>query len=73
MQLQTIDPKDLTIFTNERDILRNLYLYLYYIEQRGIKRMARTHDIPKSDAVKIATLLGDPELVKIAQESGGTA
>ena len=73
MQLQTIDPKDLTIFANKRDILRDLYIYLDYIEQRGIKRMARSNDIPKSDAVKIAKLLGDPELVKIAQESGGTA
>jgi hypothetical protein len=73
MQIQTIDPKDLTIFANERDILRDMYIYLDYIEQRGIKRMARSNDIPKSDAVKIAKLLGDPELVKIAQESGGTA
>lgn len=73
MQLQTLDPKDLTIFANKRDILRDLYIYLDYIEQRGIKRMARSNDIPKSDAVKIAKLLGDPELVKIAQESGGTA
>lgn len=73
MQLQTLDPKDLTIFANERDILRDLYIYLDYIEQRGIKRMTRSNEIPKSDAIKIAKLLGDSELVKIAQESGGTA
>lgn len=73
MQLQTLDPKNLTIFSNDRDILRDLFTYLEYVEQRGIKRMARSNDIPKSDAVKIAKLLGDPELVKIAQEHGGTA
>ncbi len=73
MELTTLDPKNLTIFANDRDILRDLFTYLEYIEQRGIKRMARSNDIPKSDAVKIAKLLGDPELVKIAQEHGGTA
>ncbi len=73
MELTHLDPKNLTIFANDRDILRDLYTYLAYIDQRGIKRMARSNDIPKADAVKIAKLLGDPELVKIAQEHGGTA
>jgi hypothetical protein len=73
MQLQPLSPQTLNIFANNRDILRDLFTYLDYVEERGIKRMVRSNDIPKADAVKIAKLLGDPEQVNIAQEHGGTA
>jgi len=70
--LTSIDPKSLRILSNDRDILRDLFIYLDYVSERGIKRMARTNEIPRADSVRIAKLLGDPELIKAAQETGGT-
>jgi hypothetical protein len=67
-----IDPTGLDISSNDRDILRDLFTYLDYVSQHSIKRMTRTNEIPRADSVKIAKLLGDPELVQAAQETGGT-
>ena len=71
MELTTLDPKNLTIFANDRDILRDLFTYLDYVGERDVKRMTRSNEIPKADSVRIAKLLGDPELVQVAQETGG--
>ncbi len=72
MELQTLDPKPLRVFSNDRDLLRDLFTYLDYISEHSIKRMTRTNEIPRANSVHIAKLLGDPELVKAAQETGGT-
>ena len=72
MDLTTLDPKNLTIFGNDRDILRDLFTYLDYVGEHDVKRMTRSNEIPKADSVRIAKLLGDPELVQMAQETGGT-
>src|SRR5664279_3051873 len=66
------DPTGLDISSNDRDILRDLFTYLDYVSERNIKRMTRTNEIPRADAVRFAKLLGDPELVQAAQETGGT-
>jgi hypothetical protein len=71
MELPLIDPKNLRIFSNERDILRDLLTYLDYVRERNLKRMTRTNEIPRADSVRIAKLMGDPELVKASQETGG--
>jgi hypothetical protein len=71
MELTTLDPKNLTIFSNDRDILRDLFTYLDYVDERSVKRMTRSNEIPKADSVRIAKLLGDPELIKSSQETGG--
>jgi len=71
MKLQPLDPKNLRIFSNERDLLRDLFTYLDYVRERNIKRMTRTNEIPRADSVRIAKLMGDPELVKASQETGG--
>lgn len=66
-----LDPKPLRIFSNDRDLLQDLFIYLEYVGEHSVKRMTRTNEIPKPDSIKIAKLLGDPELVKLAQDSGG--
>ncbi len=70
--LQTIDTIPLNVFSNNRDLLRDLFTYLGYIAEHSVKRMTRTNQIPRGDSIKIAKLLGDKELVQAAQESGGT-
>ena len=55
--LDPIDTKPLDILTNERDILRDLFVYLDYARERSIKRMTRTNEIPRADLVRLAKLL----------------
>ncbi len=59
MQLQIIDPKPLRIFSNDRDILRDLFTYLDYVSEHSIKRMTRTNEIPRTEANRIVKLLGN--------------
>jgi hypothetical protein len=71
MNLQLLDPKHLRIFSNDRDLLRDLFTYMTYVREHRIKRMTRTNEIPRTDSVRIAKLMGDPELVQVSQETGG--
>jgi hypothetical protein len=55
--LDPIDPKPLDILTNDRDLLRDMFIYLGYVREHSIKRMTRTNEIPRADLVRIAKLL----------------
>lgn len=57
MELQTLDPKPLRIFSNDRDLLRDLFTYLHYIRVHSVKRMTRTNEIPRGDLNHLAKLL----------------
>ena len=59
MQLQPIDPKPLRIFSNNRDILRDLFTYLDYVSEHSVKRMARSNVIPRADLNRMAKLFGN--------------
>lgn len=56
--LTSIDPQGLRVFTNHRDILCDLFIYLNYIGERSVRRMTRSNEIPRADMQKIAKLLG---------------
>jgi hypothetical protein len=56
--LSPIDIKGLRIFSNERDVLRDLFVYLDYVSERTIKRMTRTNEIPQADQQRLAKLMG---------------
>lgn len=56
MKLTTLDPKNLTIFANDRDILRDLFTFLNYLSERSVKRMTRTNEIPRADLNRLAKL-----------------
>ncbi len=58
MELQNLAPQALTIFSNERDILRDLFTYLDYVSERSVKRMTRTNEIPRADLQRLAKNLG---------------
>ena len=57
MELQTLDPRPLRVFSNDRDLLRDLFIYLDYMREHSVKRMTRTNEIPRADLVRIAKLL----------------
>ena len=59
LPLTPIDSKGLRYFSNPRDILRDLFVYIDYVGQRSIKRMTRTNEIPRPDQQRIAKLMGD--------------
>ncbi len=58
MELTLFEPKSLTIFSNNRDILRDLFVYLDYVGERRVKRMTRTNEIPRADLQRLAKALG---------------
>lgn len=58
LPLIPIDPKGLRVFSNERDVLRDLMVYLDYAREHSIKRMARTNEIPRGDLQKISKWMG---------------
>jgi hypothetical protein len=59
MQLKTLDLHPLRIFSNDRDILRDLFTYLDYVGSRSVKRMTRSNEIPRADMTRLAKQLGN--------------
>jgi hypothetical protein len=55
--LTVIDPKSLEIISNDRDLLRDLFIYIDYAREHSIKRMTRSNQIPRADLVRLAKLL----------------
>ncbi len=55
--LTPLDPTGLNIFSNDRDLLRDVFTYFDYVRERSVKRMTRTNEIPRGDMVRIAKLL----------------
>jgi hypothetical protein len=58
LPISPIDINNLRPFSNERDILRDLCVYLDYVSERRIQRMTRRNIIPLADQQRIAKLLG---------------
>ncbi|MBN1428393.1 MAG: hypothetical protein JXB07_08410 [Anaerolineae bacterium] len=63
----------LEISANDRDLLRDLFTYIDYVQVRDVKRMVRSNELPKADSARIARLLGDPEIEQAVKETGGAA
>jgi hypothetical protein len=55
--LTPLDPKKLRTFSNDRDLLRDLFTYLDYVGEHSVKRMTRTNGIPQADLNRLAKLL----------------
>ena len=47
------------ILSNDRDLRRDLHIYVKYIRERDVKRRHRTNDISKADSKRLAKLMGD--------------
>ncbi len=72
MQLKTIDSQHLTLFSNNRDTLRDLFVYLDYVSNREVKRMTRSNEILRADMKRLAKLLGGVTFNPGANEIDGT-
>jgi len=73
LPLTTISTQGLEVFSNPRDLLRDLFTFVEYMRGHEVKRMVRTNQLPKADSVRIARLMGDPEMEQAAKEIGGAA
>ena len=71
MHLPPLDPQALTIFSNDRDLLRDLFTYLNYVGNRSVKRMTRSNAIPSADIKRLAKQLGGLTFEPGADEIGG--
>lgn len=71
LPLARIETNNLEIVANDRDLLQDVAIFLEYVHTHSIKRMVRTNQLPKGDLLRIARLLGDPELERAVKETGG--
>ncbi len=62
----------LELWSNQRDVLHDLFIYLDYMDGREVKRATRTNQLPKGDATRIARWMGDAEIEQSVKESGGS-
>ncbi len=62
LTLTTAAVRGLDIATNERDLLRDLLIYLDYMQAHSVKRMVRTNELPRADLTRLAKQLNDPEI-----------
>jgi len=59
MNIDRCDQTDLKkIFSNERDIRRDIHIYVSYINERDVKRRHRTNDLGKADAKRLSKKIG---------------
>ncbi len=62
--------QDVEVYSNPYDVLHHLIIYIEYIGAHEVKRMVRTNQLPKNDYLRIARLMGDPDIEQIVKEQG---
>ena len=72
LPLEPVSVEGMETFANEYDALRDLMVFVNYLSQKSVKRVTRSNQIPKPDAIKIARLLGYRELEGDIKENGST-
>jgi hypothetical protein len=70
-QLKPFDVSHIEVFSNDRDLRRDLHIFVDYVCSRDVKRKYGDNELSKSDSKRLAKLFGDPELVQAVQETGG--
>lgn len=70
MEFASIDVDGLEVFVNRCDLRRDLHIFCDYVERKDIKRSHRTNYFPKTDALKLAKLMSDPDAINDIRESG---
>ncbi len=71
-ELATIDVSNLDVFSNLCDLRRDIHAFVHYIQGREVKRLHRSNNLNKSDSMRLAKLMSDPEAVAGVKESGGS-
>ena len=72
-ELTSIDVTDLDIFGNPCDLRRDLHVFVRYVQEREIKRLHRDNNLSKSDSLRLAKMMSDPEAVAGVRETGGSS
>jgi hypothetical protein len=72
-ELEAIPVTGLEVVSNQRDLRRDLHLFIRYVRDREIKRTHRENQLPKTDALRLAALAGDAAARKDIEESGSSA
>ena len=47
------------ILSNDRDLRRDLHIYIKYIKEKDVKRKHRSNELSKADSKRLAKLIGD--------------
>jgi hypothetical protein len=72
-ELTTIDVTGLDVLENPCDLRRDLHVFADYVQEREVKRLHRSNRLNKSDSLRLAKLMSDPEAVDGVRETGGSS
>ena len=70
MTLTRVDVRDLNVFINNCDLRRDLHIFIDYVRGREVKRSHRSNNLPKTDALRLAKIMTDPEAYEEVKDSG---
>ena len=73
IDLTPIDVTNLEIISNTLNLRRDIALFVDYVQERDVKRLHRSNALSKSDALRLAKLMSDPEAVAQVREHGESA
>lgn len=69
-EITPIDVNGLEIVTNPADVRRDVHALVRDVQEREIRRRYRDNGLGKSDALRLAKLMSDPDAVQEIQEGG---
>lgn len=72
-ELTTIGVTGLDALENPCDLRRDLHVFADYVQEREVKRLHRSNKLGKSDSLRLAKLMSDPEAVDEVRETGGSS
>jgi hypothetical protein len=69
-ELQTASLTGLEVVSSSHDLRRDLHIFARYVQEREVKRTHRGNLLPKSDALRLAAILGDAPARAEVEEQG---
>jgi hypothetical protein len=72
MKLTPIDVTGLDAFGSPCDLRRDLHIFVRCIQEREVKRSHRGNNLSKSDSLRLAKMMSDPEAVDEVKEHGSS-
>ena len=73
-ELETVDIAGLrtSISDGNYELRRDIHAYMNYVQDYSVKRTYRENSLPKSDSLRLARLVSDPQAVDDIREFGGS-
>ena len=72
-ELTPIEISNLEVFGNPCELRRDLHVFVNYVQEREVKRLHRSNNLSKPDALRLAKLMSDPEAEAEVREHGESA